>query len=164
MKKLALILTGAFLSVSTMGAMAYSTNDMATESRHDDKKKKVEQSQLPEEVIQGLEESEYKNWEIREAYEVKDEMTNEVNYELHVASDTEADKVRFLTFSESGEILSDTDSELGRAEEGIQQETEPGLETEPAEPGMEPAEPGLEGEPEIEEPELENPGESPSQF
>lgn len=160
MKKLALFLTGAFLSVSTMGAMAFDGN-----------KTKVEQSELPQEVIQSLEESEYQNWEIQEAYKVKDDLTNEVHYELHLASDADAALVRNVSFSKEGEIIRDEESDFGRTEdqeldqEGIEQGTEPGFEG--TQPGMdgetvpESTEPGMQPgtQPEIGQPGTESPDE-----
>jgi hypothetical protein len=132
MKKIALFLAIAFFSVSTFVFA-------------DGNKTKVDKEELPQEVIQSLEEGEYSEWEIQEAYKVKDEMTNEVRYELQLASDMDAEQVRNVTFNENGEIISDEfDMEMERTEdqhfeeqgtqpgfegqdEGIEQGTEPGL-------------------------------------
>lgn len=130
MKKIALVLAGAFLSVSTMAAF-------------DGKKSKVEQSELPQEVIQSLEESEYQNWEIQEAFKVEDDLTNEVKYELQLASDTDSEMVRSVTFNEAGEIISEEASDFQRSEDQdiYQDDMEQG--TEPVEPGFEGTEPGI---------------------
>jgi hypothetical protein len=134
MKKIALLLTAAFVSFSTMAAI------------FDGNKTKVERDELPQEVIQTLEESEYRLWEIQEAYRVEDEQTNEVHYELHMASYTAADQVKNIIFSEDGQIIREEESDLGRTED--QQFEQPGTE-----PGFEGTDPGLEGaDPEIEEP------------
>ena len=145
MKKVALFLTGAFLSVSTIGAMASITDNVAVERFLDNKKTKVEKSELPEEVIQGLQQSEFQTWEIQEAYKVEDEQTGEIHYELSLAS---ADQVQKVKFSEAGEIM--IDSELGRSEDqnqgmqegaedpGIDQGLDQGTEEPAPEPGTEP--------------------------
>lgn len=112
MKKIALFLTGAFLSVSTIGAIASVTDNVVVERFVDNKKTKVEKSELPEEVIQSLEQSEFQNWEIQEAYKVEDEQSGEVHYELSLAS---ADQVQQVKFSEAGEIM--RDSEMGRSDD-----------------------------------------------
>jgi hypothetical protein len=157
MKKIALVVAGAFLSVSTMGAMANITDNTVIESKYDGNKTKVEKDDLPQEVIQSLEESEYQNWEIQEAYKVKDEMTNEVHYELHLASDFDAAMIKNVTFNEAGEIISEQESDLGRTEdqEFDQREMEPDFETDPGidqgtEPGFDGTEPGT--QPDIEAP------------
>lgn len=129
MKKLAILLTGAFLTVSTLGM----TFNVVSESDFfDGKKTKVERNELPQEVIGSLEESQYQDWEIQEAYRVEDDQTNEVHYELHLASAMDAHKVKNVTFNESGEIISEKDSDLGRTgEQELEQEgTEPGMESE----------------------------------
>ncbi len=145
MKKIALILTGAFLSVSTVGSFASVSENVAVESNiFDGKKTKVEQSELPQEIIDGLEGSEYQSWEIQEAFKVEDEMTSAVHYELQLASSEDASMIKSVTFTESGEILTEQDAELGQFEEAapqedINQEVEPSLEegSESTEPGTE---------------------------
>jgi hypothetical protein len=153
MKKISLILTAAFLSVSTMGAMANMADNFVIESNYDGNKTKVEKDELPQEVIKSLEESDYKNWEIQEAYKVEDELTNVIHYELHLASDLSTQMVRNVTFTEDGEIISEKESDLGRTEDlqFEQLETEPGFEG--TDPGMD-TEPGLEET----EPDTEAPG------
>jgi hypothetical protein len=153
MKKIAIVLAGALLSTTTMSAIANTNENIVIESKYfDGNKTKVEKEELPQEVIQSLEESEYQNWEIQEAYKVKDEMTNEVHFELHLASDMDAQNVKNVTFSEAGEIISEEDSDLGRTEEQEfeqyeQPQTEPGLEgTEPGIDQDHEVEPGFEGE------------------
>jgi hypothetical protein len=143
MKKVALVLAGAFLSMTSFNAMANTNENIVIESKYfDGNKTKVEKEELPQEVMQSLEESEYQNWEIQEAYKVEDELTNEIHYELHLASDMDAQKVKNVTFNEAGEIISEEDSELGRTEDQQfdQEQTEPGFEgTEPGfEEGTEP--------------------------
>jgi hypothetical protein len=135
MKKIALFLTGAFLSVSTFNAMAMTTDQMVVESKFDGNKTKVERNELPQEVIQSLEEGQYQDWEIQEAYRVEDDLTNEVHYELHLASSADAQMVRSVTFNESGEIISEQESDYGRTgEQGLEQETEPGMDHHGTEP------------------------------
>jgi hypothetical protein len=171
MKMIAVVLAGAFLSVSTLGAMSKMskmTEYIAIEENYfDEKKTKVEHDELPQKVILGLEDSEYRLWEVQEAFRIEDEQTDEVHYELHLASYAAADKVKSVTFNENGEIISEEDSELGRTEdqEFDQQEAQPGIEgTEPGidqdqdldrdEPGMQPG-----TQPETGQPGTERPGE-----
>jgi hypothetical protein len=153
MKKIAIVLAGAFLSATTLSAVANNNENIVIESmKCDGNKQKVEQAELPQEVIQSLEESEFQNWEIKEAYKVEDEMTNEVHYELHLASDMDVQNIKSVTISEDGEILSEEDANLGRTEDQEfeqyeQPQTEPGFEG--TEPGIEQddeVEPGFEGE------------------
>jgi hypothetical protein len=152
MKKIAIVLAGAFLSTTTLSAVANTNENIVIESKYDGNKTKVEKEELPQEVIQSLEESEYQNWEIQEAYKVKDEMTNEVHYELHLASDMDAENIKNVTISEDGEILSEEDADLGRTEDqefeqNEQPQTEPGFEgTEPGIDQDDEVEPGFEGE------------------
>jgi hypothetical protein len=144
MRKIAFVLAGALFGAATVGTAAHHEN-VVIESKYDGNKTKVEQHELPQEVIQSLEESEYQNWELQEAYRVQDEMTNEVHYELHLASDVDAQKVKNVTFNEDGEIISEEDSELGRTDDQQfdQQQHEPGLER--TDPGMDQGtEPGIE--------------------
>jgi hypothetical protein len=154
MKKIALVLAGAFFGVTTMSAVANTNENIVIESKYfDGNKTKVEKDELPQEVIQSLEESEYQNWEIQEAYKVKDELTNEVHYELQLASEFDAEMVKSVTINKDGEIISEEDADLGRTEdqEFDQQQTEPGFEgTDPGidqdvEPGFEGTEPGYDG-------------------
>lgn len=169
MKKIALMLTGAFLSVSTVGAMASISDNVVVESKiFDGKKSKVEQSELPQEIIQSLEDGQYQNWEIQEAYKVEDEMTSSVHYELQLASTEDAEMVKSVTFAETGEILSEVDSELGMTEEesAIEEETEttePALEEEPAfEQETETTDPAFDEGTESTDPSLDNENTEPA--
>jgi hypothetical protein len=146
MKKIAIVLAGAFLSTTTLSAVANTNENIVIESKYDGNKTKVEKEELPQEVIQSLEESEYQNWEIQEAYKVKDEMTNEVHYELHLASDMDAENIKNVTISEDGEILSEEDADLGRTEDQeFEQNEQP-----QTEPGFEGTEPGIDQDNEVE--------------
>jgi hypothetical protein len=151
MRKIAVILAVAFFGFTTM-ASAVAVDD------REDKKTKVQQHELPQEVIQSLEESEYQNWEIQEAYKVEDELTQEVNYELHLASDYDAEMVKSVTFNEDGEIIREEESDFGRTDDQLDQQ-QPGFEDhgieEPRdEPGMQPG-----TQPETGQPGTERPGE-----
>jgi hypothetical protein len=146
MKKIAMFLAVAFFGFTTMA------NAVAWDDR-DDKKKKVQQHELPQEVIQSLEESEYQNWEIQEAYRVEDDLTDEVHYELHLASDMDAEKVKNVTFNEQGEIISEQESELGRTDDQFDQQQQ-WDEQQREEPGMQPG-----TQPETGQPGTERPGE-----
>lgn len=156
MKKIALFLTGAFLSVSTIGAIASVTDNVAVERFVDNKKTKVEKSELPEEVIQGLQQSEFQTWEIQEAYKVEDDQSGEVHYELSLAS---ADQVQQVKFSEAGEIMRD-DSELGRTEDQNQGMQDQGIEDPSFDQGTQ--DQGLDQGTETEDPATE-PGTEPGQ-
>lgn len=122
MKKIALVLGVTFFSVVSLGALASTSasNDVIVERLMQDKERtQVEVSELPQEITQGLSQSEYQAWTIQEAYKVEDPSTNETHYELHVSDGQMTETVKF---SETGEIKEDQGQEGLGQDQGFDQE------------------------------------------
>ena len=103
MKKLSLVLSLAFLSLTffpSMAVISHNENENLILLKEDQNKKKITFEELPEKVKEAFSSSEYSDWTVQEVYEVTPQEEEQSYYTLQVQKE---DQKQTLSYTEDGE-------------------------------------------------------------